>query len=70
MNWAEPAFAVDRRIRATTPAPGAWTEFRQERMKLGPVRIAGDGPAVASRGPARGEAACAGGNGDRAGRAG
>ncbi|GIH10611.1 methionyl-tRNA formyltransferase [Rhizocola hellebori] len=44
VNWAEPAFAVDRRIRATTPAPGAWTEFRQERLKLSPVRIAADGP--------------------------
>jgi methionyl-tRNA formyltransferase len=44
VNWAEPAFAVDRRIRATTPAPGAWTEFRQERLKLSPVSIASDGP--------------------------
>lgn len=37
IRWDEPAFAVDRRVRATTPAPGAWTEFRQERVKLGPV---------------------------------
>jgi methionyl-tRNA formyltransferase len=44
VNWAEPAFAVDRRIRATTPAPGAWTVFRQERLKLSPVKVAGDGP--------------------------
>jgi methionyl-tRNA formyltransferase len=41
--WSEPAFAVDRRIRATTPEPGAWTEFRGERLKVGPVRpAAGD----------------------------
>jgi methionyl-tRNA formyltransferase len=44
VNWAEPAFAVDRRVRATTPAPGAWTVFRQERLKLGPVALASDGP--------------------------
>jgi methionyl-tRNA formyltransferase len=37
VRWAEPAFAVDRRVRACTPAPGAWTTFRDERLKLGPV---------------------------------
>jgi methionyl-tRNA formyltransferase len=37
-RWSEPAFAVDRRIRACTPAPGAWSTFRDERVKLGPVR--------------------------------
>jgi methionyl-tRNA formyltransferase len=41
VRWTEPAFAVDRRIRAGTPAPGAWTTFRGERVKLGPVRPAG-----------------------------
>jgi methionyl-tRNA formyltransferase len=41
VRWAEPAFAVDRRVRAGTPAPGAWTTFRGERVKLGPVRPAG-----------------------------
>ncbi|SDZ32205.1 methionyl-tRNA formyltransferase [Micromonospora pattaloongensis] len=44
VRWSEPAFAVDRRIRACTPAPGAWTSFRDERVKLGPVRPAGDAP--------------------------
>ncbi|MEV1289358.1 methionyl-tRNA formyltransferase [Micromonospora sp. NPDC049679] len=44
IRWAEPAFAVDRRIRACTPAPGAWTTFRDERVKLGPVLPAADGP--------------------------
>lgn len=29
--------AVDRLVRATDPAPGAWTEFRGERLKLGRV---------------------------------
>ncbi|MFG1953234.1 methionyl-tRNA formyltransferase [Micromonospora sp. NPDC048830] len=37
VRWADPAFAVDRRIRACTPAPGPWTTFRGERVKLGPV---------------------------------
>jgi methionyl-tRNA formyltransferase len=38
IRWADPAFAVDRRVRACTPAPGAWTTLRDERVKLGPVR--------------------------------
>ncbi len=37
-----PAVAVDRHVRSVTPEPGAWAEFRGERLKLGPVRIAGD----------------------------
>ena len=42
VNWAAPAFAVDRRIRACTPAPGAWTTFRGDRLKVGPVRPVAD----------------------------
>jgi methionyl-tRNA formyltransferase len=38
VRWGDPAFAVDRRIRACTPAPGAWTTLRDDRLKLGPVR--------------------------------
>ncbi len=38
VDWTEPSFAVDRRVRACSPAPGAWTELRGERVKLGPVR--------------------------------
>jgi methionyl-tRNA formyltransferase len=38
VRWTDPAFAVDRRIRACTPAPGAWTTLRGDRVKLGPVR--------------------------------
>ncbi len=37
--WATPAFAVDRQVRGCTPAPGAWTTFRGERVKIGPVRL-------------------------------
>jgi methionyl-tRNA formyltransferase len=36
VDWRLPALAVDRAIRACTPAPGAWTTFRGERLKLGP----------------------------------
>jgi methionyl-tRNA formyltransferase len=42
VDWREPALAVDRRVRACTPAPGAWTMFRGERLKLGPVEPARD----------------------------
>ncbi|NYD42045.1 methionyl-tRNA formyltransferase [Nocardioides panaciterrulae] len=37
VDWREPAVAVDRRVRACTPAPGAWTTFEEQRIKLGPV---------------------------------
>jgi methionyl-tRNA formyltransferase len=40
--WTDPAMRVDRLIRGCTPAPGAWSEFRGERIKLGPVRPASD----------------------------
>lgn len=38
--WARPALAVDRLVRGCTPAPGAWTTFRGERLKVGPVAVA------------------------------
>jgi methionyl-tRNA formyltransferase len=44
IRWSDPAFAVDRRIRACTPAPGAWTTLREDRVKLGPVRPLANGP--------------------------
>jgi methionyl-tRNA formyltransferase len=37
VDWTEPALAVDRRIRACTPAPGAWSTWEGERIKIGPV---------------------------------
>jgi methionyl-tRNA formyltransferase len=46
VRWTEPAFAVDRRIRACTPAPGAWTAWRDDRLKLGPVRPVAGAPAL------------------------
>jgi methionyl-tRNA formyltransferase len=38
VSWTAAAQRVDRVIRACTPEPGAWTTFRGERLKLGPVR--------------------------------
>jgi methionyl-tRNA formyltransferase len=59
VDWAQPPHVVDRRIRGCTPAPGAWTTFRGERLKLGPLRRAGVLPgtrdlpdATSSPGPA------------------
>ena len=37
VDWSAPAEVVDRRIRGCTPAPGAWTTLRGERLKLGPA---------------------------------
>jgi methionyl-tRNA formyltransferase len=37
LDFTAPAVAVDRLARAVTPDPGAWAEFRGERLKLGPV---------------------------------
>jgi len=47
VDWGEPAAAVDRRVRACTPAPGAWSTHEGERIKLGPVTPDPDHPAVA-----------------------
>src|SRR3954453_8532606 len=44
VDWTRPAAAIDRQIRGCTPAPGAWTTYDGERMKLGPVTVAADGP--------------------------
>ena len=37
VRWELPAHAVDRRIRAVIPNPGAWTMIGDLRVKLGPV---------------------------------
>ena len=39
VDWTQPAVAIDRQVRACTPAPGAWTTVGDERMKLGPLRV-------------------------------
>lgn len=52
VQWSDPAVAIDRLIRGCSPAPGAWTTFRGERVKLDRVQLvdgendsaAGDNP--------------------------
>ena len=39
IDWTAPAMRVDRVVRGCTPAPGAWTTFRDRRVKLGPVEV-------------------------------
>jgi methionyl-tRNA formyltransferase len=46
IDWTHPAVAVDRQVRACTPAPGAWSTFEGERIKIGAVRPT-DRPALA-----------------------
>jgi methionyl-tRNA formyltransferase len=38
LRWTEPGVVIDRIARAATPSPGAWTTFRDRRVKVGPVR--------------------------------
>src|SRR6478672_13208461 len=47
IRWGTPALAVDRQVRGCTPAPGAWTTFRGERLKVHPVAVATVAPVVA-----------------------
>ena len=67
VRWSEPALAVSRRVRACTPAPGAWTELNGTRLKLGPFAgiVADDhdgAPGGAKpHGPGRGEPDAPGG---------
>jgi methionyl-tRNA formyltransferase len=39
VRWDLPAPVVERRIRAVTPNPGAWTLIDDLRVKLGPVQL-------------------------------
>jgi methionyl-tRNA formyltransferase len=55
VRWSEPAAAVSRRVRACTPAPGAWTELNGSRLKVWPFAgIATDDHFPAGRLCARG----------------
>lgn len=47
IEWTHPAIRVDRLVRACTPAPGAWTTFRGERLKIGPVSLHAGGDSLA-----------------------
>jgi len=39
VRWDLPAHVVERRIRAVTPNPGAWTMIGDLRVKVGPVNV-------------------------------
>jgi len=46
LDWREPADALERKVRAFTPWPGAWFELDGERIKLLTVELVpGDGAA-------------------------
>jgi methionyl-tRNA formyltransferase len=44
VRWELPAHVVERRIRAMTPNPGAWTLIGDTRVKLGPVVVDTESP--------------------------
>lgn len=44
VRWDLPAQAVERRIRAVTPHPGAWTMIGDQRVKIGPLHVAAPAP--------------------------
>jgi len=42
VRWHEPALAIDRRIRACTPEPGAWTGGADQRLVIEPIALRPD----------------------------
>ncbi|WFB06528.1 methionyl-tRNA formyltransferase [Streptomyces sp. LX-29] len=42
LDWTTPALRVDRVVRGCAPAPGAWTVFRGERLKVMSVALLPD----------------------------
>lgn len=47
LHWQQPALAVGRRARGVTPEPGAWTTLDGQRLKLEPVLLRPEAPALA-----------------------
>ncbi|MGY4708634.1 methionyl-tRNA formyltransferase [Mycolicibacterium sp. CBM1] len=47
VSWELPAHVVERRIRAVTPNPGAWTMIGELRVKVGTVCIDEEAPPLA-----------------------
>ncbi|QCO97883.1 methionyl-tRNA formyltransferase [Arthrobacter sp. 24S4-2] len=46
IDWRQPALAIGRRARGVTPEPGAWTTLDGQRVKLEPVALRPDVPAL------------------------
>lgn len=42
IDWQDPALHIDRLVRACTPDPGAWSTFRDDRLKILSVEICVD----------------------------
>lgn len=62
VHWTAPAAEISHRVRAMTPAPGAWTMLGEDRIKLGPVALEAHEDQVAAawermRGGANGDTA-------------
>jgi methionyl-tRNA formyltransferase len=51
VDWSAPALRIDRLVRACTPDPGAWTTFRDRRVKLGPLLPLDDDADIAPAAP-------------------
>lgn len=51
VRWDLPSHVVERRVRGLTPAPGAWTLWRDQRVKLGPLVPVDDVPSDARLAP-------------------
>lgn len=46
LDWHEPAVALERRVRAMTPWPGAYTWWAGERLRIPAAKARTDGPAA------------------------
>ncbi|WP_211878619.1 methionyl-tRNA formyltransferase [Pseudarthrobacter albicanus] len=46
LDWRQPALAIGRRARGVTPEPGAWTTLAGQRIKLEPVLLRPEAPAL------------------------
>lgn len=46
LDWRQPALAIGRRARGVTPEPGAWTTLAGQRVKLEPVLLRPEAPAL------------------------
>ena len=48
LTWTQPAVEIHNQVRGTTPAPGAWTTLRGQRLKIQRTALAQtDGPTMA-----------------------
>ena len=63
LDWQQPALAIGRRARGVTPEPGAWTTLEGQRVKLEPVLLGPEAPALRPGQLATGREKRAGGDG-------